>query len=104
MFLNHITILFTKSISLSYQFLKFYIRDENIDTNLKFLILRKFHEPIIYLTNKFHVAVRLFSNRSQMTSKCGKGKQVEHEAIAEKPAAVVNSGGHAIRVLNDKNV
>ena len=24
------------------------------------------------LTNRFHVAVRLFSNRSQMTSKCGK--------------------------------
>ena len=27
-----------------------------------------------YLTNRFHVAVRLFSNRSQMTSKCGKNK------------------------------
>ena len=26
------------------------------------------------LTNRFHVAVRLFSNRSQMTSKCGKNK------------------------------
>ena len=37
----------------------------------------------IYLTNKFHVAVRLFSNRSQMTSKCGKNKKVAHEAIAE---------------------
>ena len=24
------------------------------------------------LTNRFHVAVRLFSNRSQRTSKCGK--------------------------------
>ena len=34
----------------------------------------------IYLTNRFHVAVRLFSNRSQMTSKCGKNKKVEHEA------------------------
>ena len=33
-----------------------------------------------YLTNKFHVAVRLFSNRSQMTSKCGKNKKVAHEA------------------------
>ena len=29
---------------------------------------------IKYLTNRFHVAVRLFSNRSQMTSKCGKNK------------------------------
>ena len=37
----------------------------------------------IRLTNRFHVAVRLFSNRSQMTSKCGKNKKVVHEAIAE---------------------
>ena len=29
-----------------------------------------------WLTNRFHVAVRLFSNRSQMTSKCGKNKEV----------------------------
>jgi len=36
-----------------------------------------------YLTNRFHVAVRLFSNRSQMTSKCGKNKKVADEAIAE---------------------
>ena len=35
------------------------------------------------LTNRFHVAVRLFSNRSQMTSKCGKNKKVAHEAIVE---------------------
>ena len=34
----------------------------------------------ISLTNRFHVAVRLFSNRSQMTSKCGKNKKVAHEA------------------------
>ena len=27
---------------------------------------------MVSLTNRFHVAVRLFSNRSQMTSKCGK--------------------------------
>ena len=35
---------------------------------------------ILYLTNRFHVALRLFSNRSQMTSKCGKNKKVAHEA------------------------
>ena len=35
---------------------------------------------VFYLTNRFHVAVRLFSNRSQMTSKCGKNKKVAHEA------------------------
>ena len=27
---------------------------------------------LLYKTNRFHVAVRLFSNRSQQTSKCGK--------------------------------
>ena len=35
---------------------------------------------LVYLTNRFHVAVRLFSNRSQMTSKCGSNKKVAHEA------------------------
>ena len=43
----------------------------------------QFFYNINYLTNRFHVAVRLFSNRSQMTSKCGKNKKVAHEAIAE---------------------
>ena len=35
-----------------------------------------------YVTNRFHVAVRLFSNRSQMTSKCRKNKEVAHEPQA----------------------
>ena len=39
--------------------------------------------PLIVYTNKFHAAVRMFSKRSQMTSKCGKNKNVAHEAIAE---------------------
>ena len=39
-----------------------------------------FNSGYIYLTNRFQVAVRLFSNRSQMTSKCGKNKKVAHEA------------------------
>ena len=34
----------------------------------------------IHLTNRFHVDVRLFSNRSKMTSKCGKNKKAAHEA------------------------
>ena len=38
---------------------------------------------LIYLKNRFHVAVRLFSNRSKMKSKCGKNKKVVHEAITE---------------------
>ena len=36
--------------------------------------------PCICLTNRFHVVMGLFSNRSQMTSKCGKNKKVAHEA------------------------
>ena len=35
---------------------------------------------MLYLTNRFHVAMRLFSNRSQMTSKCGKNKKLAHQA------------------------
>ena len=38
-----------------------------------------FNSGYIYLTNRFQVSVRLFSNRSQMTSKCGKNKKVAHE-------------------------
>ena len=34
------------------------------------------HVNMHRLTNRFHVAVRLLSNRSQMTSKCGKNKKV----------------------------
>ena len=33
--------------------------------------------------NGFHVAVRLFSNRSQMTSKCGKNKKMGSVEYAE---------------------
>ena len=43
-------------------------------------IIQFFNSGYIYLTNRFQVAVRLFSNRSQMTSKCGKNKKVAHEA------------------------
>ena len=40
----------------------------------------KQHGSAHRLTNRFHVAVHLFSNRSQMTSKCGKNKKVAHGA------------------------
>ena len=51
----------------------------------KLCALMKIPVPIFvsflcYLTNRFHVAVCLFSNRSQMTSKCGKNKKVAHGA------------------------
>ena len=42
----------------------------------------------LYLTNRVHVAVRLFSNRSQMTPKCGKNNKVAHEAVFECVTAV----------------
>ena len=39
-----------------------------------------FSEAIgIYLTNRLHFAVRLFSSRSQMTLKFGKNKKVAHD-------------------------
>ena len=34
----------------------------------------------VYLTNRFQVAMCLFSNRSQRMSKCGKNKKVAHKA------------------------
>ena len=35
------------------------------------------------LSNRLHVAVGLFSNRSQMASKYGKNKKVANEVIAK---------------------
>ena len=40
---------------------------------IKFMIT---YSTFHFITNRFHVAVRLFSNRSQMTLKCGKNKKV----------------------------
>ena len=39
-------------------------------------VYSKLSSSIFNLTNRFHAAVCLFSNRSQMTSKCGKNKKV----------------------------
>ena len=39
----------------------------------------------IYLTNRYHVAVRLFSNRSQRTSRFGCNKKVTHKAQPSVP-------------------
>ena len=44
------------------------------------VIIKTFFNSLLYKTNRFQVAVRLFSNRSQMTSKCGKNRKVAHEA------------------------
>ena len=45
---------------------------------------------MVYLTNGFHVAVRLFSNRSQMTLKCGKNKKVAHEAVTPVRVSLIH--------------
>ena len=37
-------------------------------------------KDVVHLTNRFQVAVHLFSSRSQMLSKCGRNKKVAHEA------------------------
>ena len=37
----------------------------------------------VWLTNRLHLAMRVFSNRSQMTSKCDKSKKVAHEEITK---------------------
>ena len=44
------------------------------------VIIKFFFNSLLYETNRFQVAVRLFSNRSRKRSKCGKNKKVAHEA------------------------
>ena len=44
------------------------------------VIIKTCFNSLLYKTNRFQVAVRLFSNKSQRTSKCGKNKKVAHEA------------------------
>ena len=66
----------------------FLLRDNNTETfteNIFVLFLLTLSLTILafYLTNRFHVAVRLFSYRSQMASKHGKNKNDAHEAIAD---------------------
>ena len=45
--------------------------------------MKRAFSSLLYVTNRFHVAVRMFSNISQMTLKCGNNKKVAHLAIAE---------------------
>ena len=52
------------------------LEDKRIDDVItKTLKLTSSLNSLLYKTNRFQVAVRLFSNRSQMTSKCGKNKK-----------------------------
>ena len=42
-----------------------------------------------YLTNRFHFAVRLYSDNAQMTSKHGKNKEVRYEPQASSVTDVL---------------
>ena len=55
----------------------------------------------LYLTNKCHVAVHLFSNRSQMTSTSGR-KKVAHEAIAECVTDVLTTFLSLLRTVTEQ--
>ena len=48
------------------------LEDRRIDD----VIIKTLFNSLLYKTNRFQVAVHLFSNRSKMTSKCGKNKKV----------------------------
>ena len=50
------------------------LEDRRIDD----VIIETFLNSLFYKTNRFQVAVRLFNNRSQRTSKCGDQKSVTH--------------------------
>ena len=46
---------------------------------------------IIHLTNRFHFAVRLYSDNAQMTSKRGENKEVRYEPQASSVTDVLNT-------------
>ena len=54
------------------------LEDRRIDD----VIIKTFFNSLLYKTNRFQVAMCLFSNRSQRMSKCGKNKKVAQEAQA----------------------
>ena len=53
---------------------------KEMQTNYNNMQYKSNMTAVVYLINRFQVAVRLFSNRWQRTSKCGKNKKVAHEA------------------------
>ena len=56
-----------------------------------------FFKIIITLTNRFHAATRLFSDRLQMTSKFGKNKKVSQKAkLSVSPICVTDLQQHGI--------
>ena len=65
--------------------------------SLKFFVLfyayNKYSERHcgIYLTNRFHFAVRLYSDNAQMTSKRGENKKVRYEPQASSVTDVLTT-------------
>ena len=49
------------------------LEDKRIDDVIIKTFFSVYFNSLLYKTNRFQVAVRLFSNRSQRTSKCGNG-------------------------------
>ena len=49
------------------------------------------HFAILYLTNRFHFAVRLYSDNAQMTSKRGENKEVLYELQASSVTDVLTT-------------
>ena len=45
----------------------------------------------LYLTNRFHFAVRLYSDNTQMTSKRGENKEVRYEPQASSVTDVLTT-------------
>ena len=51
----------------------------------------KLRKVVIYLTNRFHFAVRLYSDNAQMTSKRGENKEVRYEPQASSVTDVLTT-------------
>ena len=52
------------------------------DRRIHDVIINTFFNSLLYKANRFQVAVRLFSNRSQRTSKCGKNISISYTSSA----------------------
>ena len=63
--------------------LKSWLGIQNNNGSTIWLVLLGLHCFSHNLTNRFHVAMDLFSNRSQMISKCGTNKIVVQEALGK---------------------
>ena len=54
-------------------------------------LIQKLENTTLYLTNRFHFAVRLYSDNAQMTSKRGENKEVRYEPQASSVTDVLTT-------------